>query len=462
MQTASRAYLGLAVVGLGALAATLDSAVNIAFPSITAAFALEVREIRWLVVAYVLTYASLMLVFGKLGDTIGYRRILQAGLAVGAVGYLACSLAPSWPLLLGARVLQGVGAALTLACGPAIATSLFEESRRTRVLAAYAAIMAFGGALGPLAGGWLVARYGWPAVFWARAPLVLGALAFSWLLPAPSSSARSGSFDRFGGVLLVTWLVALLLAATLPWQGDEGLVAAGLGLVGVLSLVAFVRHEARHPEPVLRPALFRDVDFAAANAASIAVNLTGFSVLLLAPFWLVRVAELGPVAAGLVLACNAVGIIVGSALAGRLVERFGPEWVGLAGMALAAVGLALVSTWTLATGTDRSMVTLFVQGLGVGLFQVAYTDRVTATLPARDRGVAGSLTMVTRTLGIVGGASGLSALHRVLELGALEAGLDAAAAFRAGFTGTFRAIAIGMAIAALLGLLRRATRARSE
>ena len=187
--------IGLLIVGLGIIAAPLDTAVNIAFPSITRAFDLQVQDIRWVVIAYVLTYASLMLVFGRLGDLLGYRRIFQLGLLVSAVGFVACSLAPSYRLLLLGRMLQGVGIALTLSCAPALAISLFEERERTRVLGIYAAITAAGAALGPLLGGFLVERAAWPAVFWSRAPLVLLALALSWLIPATPRLGSVRGFD---------------------------------------------------------------------------------------------------------------------------------------------------------------------------------------------------------------------------------------------------------------------------
>ena len=146
-------------------------------------------------IAYVLTYASLMLVFGKLGDLLGYRRIFQLGLLVSAAGFAACSLAPTYPLLLLGRILQGIGIALTLSCAPALATSLFDERERTRVLGTYAAITAAGSALGPLVGGFLVERWDWNAVFWFRAPLVLVALALSGLIP--DERPRRGSARGF-------------------------------------------------------------------------------------------------------------------------------------------------------------------------------------------------------------------------------------------------------------------------
>ena len=178
----ARPEVGLLVIGLGTLVAPLDTAVNIAFPSMTEAFELRLEAIRWVVIAYVLTYASLMLVCGRLGDLVGYRPIFQLGLALSALGLIGCAMAPSYALLLLAPHAAGVGIALTLSCGPALATSLYGEHRRTRALAFYAAVMAVGAALGPLVGGFLVAQWGWAAVFWFRVPLAVLALALSWLI----------------------------------------------------------------------------------------------------------------------------------------------------------------------------------------------------------------------------------------------------------------------------------------
>jgi MFS family permease len=124
MARSPRAAAGLLILALGILSAPLDTAVNIAFPSITEAFLLNVQDIRWIVIAYVLTYASLMLVFGRLGDLMGYRPLFQLGLAVNAAGLVACATAPSFALLLVGRMVQGVGIALTLSCAPALAISL--------------------------------------------------------------------------------------------------------------------------------------------------------------------------------------------------------------------------------------------------------------------------------------------------------------------------------------------------
>jgi MFS family permease len=450
----SRPAVGLLIVGLGSLAAPLDTAVNIAFPSITRAFDLQVADIRWVVIAYVLTYASLMLAFGRLGDLLGYRRIFQIGLLVSALGFGACSVASTYPLLLLGRMLQGVGIALTLSCAPALAISLYDERDRTRVLGIYTAIAAAGSALGPLAGGFLVEHAGWPAVFWPRAPLVLVALALSWLIPPTPRQGSMRGFDALGAALLVTWMSALLLVFAVPSEPFGRTLPLGLALLAALALAAFLRREARHPQPLIRLSLFRDAGFAIMNAASIAVNLAAFSVLLLVPYYLVRIAHMDTTAGGILLACGAGGTVVGSWMAGRLAALVAVRRLALAGVALSIAGLWTISTWTPATPLGVLGLSLLLQGLGVGLFQVAYADLVTATLPAQDRGVAGSLTILTRTIGIVGGATALSAAFRAFEATALSAGMTAADAFLAGFQATFFYAAAGLALCLAIGLLR--------
>lgn len=449
-----RSRVGLLIVGLGILGAPLDTAVNIAFPSITRAFELQLQDIRWVVIAYVLTYASLMLAFGSLGDLLGYRRIFQVGLLVSAVGFMACSAAPSYRLLLGGRMLQGVGIALTLSCAPALAISLFEERERTRALGIYAGIMAAGAALGPLLGGLLVERAGWPAVFWSRAPLAVAALALSGFIPAAPRPGPVRSFDAVGAVLLVTWLSALLLVFAVAALPFGPALPLGLMLLALLAFVAFLMREARHPQPLIRLSLFRSADFAIMNAASIAVNLVTFAVLLLVPYYLTRIADLEAASGGIMLACGAAGTVVGSWLAGRLAGRVDVGRLALAGVVLSIAGLWIVSTWTPATTLAVIGLSLLVQGAGLGLFQVAYADLVTATLPPEERGVAGSLTMVTRTIGVVSGATGLSAAFHMFETTALSAGMATADAFLAGFQATFLYGAAALACCLAISLVQ--------
>ena len=161
--TTSVARTALAV-GLGTLVVPLDSAVNVAFPHITAAFGLDIPQIQWIVIFYTVTYASLMLVFGRIGDIFGHRPVFILGAGVSVVAFVGCGAASSYGWLLAARVLQGIGAALLLSCGPALITEAAPEAMRPRMLGLYTMMFGMGSALGPLLAGALIARWGWSAV----------------------------------------------------------------------------------------------------------------------------------------------------------------------------------------------------------------------------------------------------------------------------------------------------------
>src|SRR5689334_929699 len=203
----------LLMVGLGVSVVPLDTAVNIAFPDITGSFGLALAMIQWVIICYVLTHAGLMLACGRAGDIWSHGRVFRAGLAWSTAAFLLCAAAPSFGWLLFFRFLQGIGAGLIISCAPALVTSLYPESRRSHALGVFTLMFAIGSASGPLIGGALVEHWGWPSVFWFRAPIALAGLLLLRGLP-PSPAARQGEqrFDIAGALLLAFGLAALLLA----------------------------------------------------------------------------------------------------------------------------------------------------------------------------------------------------------------------------------------------------------
>jgi MFS family permease len=440
------------VVALGTLVVPFDSSVNFAFPFITRAFSLPIPAIQWVVIAYTLTYAALMLVFGRVGDVLGYRRVFLTGSLWSTVAFVLCASAHSYSALLAARVLQGVGAALVLSCGPALATSLHSESSRTRVLGIYTMVIGLGGALGPMIAGALVPLIDWPAVFWFRAPLALAAFLLGWRLPLDTRPAHREQFDAVGGALLVLAISAMLLAFNR--LREDPTLSASAAAVCVLATVWFVVQERRIRRPIIDLRLFRDFDFSLLNVGHAALNLAGFSVLLLVPFYLSRFGGLTAYATGLLLACSPAGTAVAAPVAARLAGRIAPRRLALVGAAAMAIGQVLIGTASATPDMARLGSAMALQGAGLGLFQVAYFDIVTASIPRADRGVAGSLVMMTRTLGTVTGATVLMLLFQTWQDGALAAGAAEAAAFLAGFGFTFRIAAALPLLVLLLGLAR--------
>lgn len=460
------------MIGLGASVAPLDFAVNVAFPAITRAFDLDTRGIRWVAVCYVLTYGSLMLACGALGDRIGHLRMFRAGVLLGALAFALCALAPTYPLLLAARALQGVAVALTLSCAPALATALFDESRRTWALSAYASMAALAGVVAPLAGGAAVAWLDWPGVYWMRVPLMLVVLAWMpalarALVRAPAASARAQSvsaraplasapaFDARSAVLLAIGMALLFLVPAVLRADALLWPALPLGVAGALTLGVLVRIQRASAVPLFPPHLVRDVPFILHNLGNVVVQFTSFTVPLVVPYYLTRLGGWSALASGGLLACWAVGGLAGSMLAPRLIAALGVRRAAFAGGLAVVAGLAGTVFWPPLPHVPTLVACLLVQGVGLGVYQVAYSDLVVAALPVAQRGVAGSLTMVTRTLGIVLGASLLTWVVQAVEQGALLRGVAAHAAYLQGFSTVF-AVSAGVAAAFFLvsGLCR--------
>lgn len=437
--------LGLVIVGLGASLAPLDIAVNVALPAITAHFELALGDVQWLVICYVLVYGSLMMVCGKLGDLFGHRLIFRLGLLLSAFGLAACALAPSWPLFLWARAGQGIGTALALSCAPALATSLFAEADRTKGLAGFAAGQALASTIGPLLGGLLVQLTDWSAVYWMRVPIALVALAASGLLPAPTPDRRA--FDGWGAVLLAFSMSTLLLALVLSQRAVPAWQAAGFAAAAAIGIALFIRRENRFPEPILRPSLFADLDFTIPNLVSVLANLASFSILLLTPYYLGNTLGMTAGGIGVMMALAFVGGTAGAPLAARLVPNIGRRPTAFAGIVVMALCIVALGQTDAVTPIAALAALLLVEGVAYGLFVVAYTDIVTGTLARRDRGVAGSLSLLTRTLGIVSGATVLSALHAH----------GAADGFLAGYRFAFTVAGGGLLAALALSCLRPRT-----
>jgi MFS family permease len=446
-------------VGLGTIVVPLDSAVNVAFPHITAAFGLDMPQIQWVVIFYTLTYASLMLVCGRIGDIFGHRLVFILGAACSAVAFVGCGAAGSYAMLLAARVVQGVGAALLLSCGPALITAAAPEAMRARMLGIYTMMFAVGAAAGPPIAGPLIAHWGWSAVYWARAPVALASCALAFALPAPPRATAREALDGPGAALLIAFIVALVLTFNRLRYLPECLPALLLGIaVTVCAVFGFARRELSVKRPIIELRVFADPWFALANVANLLVNLAMFSVLLLLPFYLARAASLSVPMAGLVLAAQPVGTMLAAPLAARLVTVLPPRRLLWGSAIVAAAGLVWIGVVGREARIPPLIAAMFINGFGVGLFQVAYFEIVVGTLPRGDRGVAGSLAMATRTIGIVAGATLLMLAFQTLTDTAGSAGADAAAAFAYGIRGTFRIAAaltlLPVLLAACLSLSR--------
>jgi MFS family permease len=453
-----RRYGLLATILLGTLMGPLDAAVNIAFPDITQSFGIELAAIRWVIIVYVATYASLMLIFGRLGDLFGHNRVFGGGLVVCIAGFAICSLADSFAWLLVARVLQGLGTAMVLSCGPALATNLFSEDQRPRILGIYAMMFGLGGAVGPSLGGLLAGEWGWPAVFWFRLPLAVLALILMVLLRLPSPPRDGGRFDLAGAALLAAGTSLVLLTFTqLQWAAAYPLEVAAAALAAIAVFTAYAVAASRSPTPVLDLQAFRNFRFAWINASNVVINFTGFATMLFVPYFLVRVSAVPLWQGGLIMAAGPVAMMLAANLAGRSIAAVGGGRLALAGAVLVAAGLGWMSFWDGSTSHVILVAALMMHGAGLGLFQVAGLEIVARTLPVTNRGVAGSLALVMRTIGVVVAASTLTLVFTAFEQSAAAGTGDG---FVAAFQQVFRLASLLLAAYTILscahtGLWRR-------
>lgn len=451
--TGRRQLALLAVILLGTLTGPLDAAVNIAFPDITSSFAIELKAIRWVVIAYVATYASLMLVFGRIGDLFGHTRVFAIGLVVCSVAFALCTFAGTYSWLLAARILQGIGTAMVLSCGPALATNLYGEHLRPRVLGSYAMMFGLGGALGPSLGGLLVDLWGWPAVFWFRLPLALIALILMWALRMPAPERDAGRFDLAGSVLLAGATALLLLTVgQLEWTTTHPLHVGALATATLATVAGFVIVTRRTSTPILDLAAFANRSFAWINIANVVVNLAGFATMLFVPYFLVRISALPLWQGGLVMAVGPLGMMLAANLGGRGVRALGAERLALTGAVLVALGLYWIAYWDATTGYLTLSLALLAHGAGLGLFQVTSLEIVSAALPLSNRGVAGSLALVMRTIGVVLAASTLTLAFAHVEQGA--GAVPAHDAFVVAFQTVFLWSAAGLAGFLALSVVR--------
>lgn len=454
-----------------ALVVNLDTMVNIALPAIAEGFDVDVAALTWLVVCYVLTYACLLVTTGRLADAFGHQRVLRAGLALTVVGVAGAGLAPGWPLFLASRVVQGGGAALVLGAAPAMVTTAVGPSQRAAALGRFQLGVAAGFAVGPPLGGMLVDAASWRWVFLARAPLAAALLVVLHLRPVAPSPAAPGA--KAGPTGFVAGVRRLDLAGTLTLGGAVagGLFAlnrggqagwSGPAVLGGLAVLAvlgpgWVLIERRSAAPALDPTLFHSAGFSVANMLNAMANATMFSIWLLAPFYLITVLGHGPVLGGVLLAANPFASALAAPLAGRWSARLGAGRLAAVGLAVQTGGLLAVSRLGAATPGVVAAGALATVGFGIGLFTVPNQSLVMGAIPRRSQGVAGGLTQMARTVGVVGGVAlgslGLSAARRH-EAGRLGVAATDPATFLPGFRLVFLGAALVAGVATVLSLAR--------
>ena len=448
----------VAALSLAMLLSSLGiSIANVALPTLAGAFAASFREVQWVVLAYLLAITTLIVGIGRLGDLTGRRRLLLIGIALFTLASVACGAAPALSLLIAARAVQGVGAAIMMALTMAFVAETVPKDKTGSAMGLLGTMSAIGTALGPSIGGLLIAGFGWRAVFLVSVPLGIAAFVLAWRhLPADrrESKAVEAGFDYIGALLLALTLAAYALAMTVG-RDRFGLLNLILLAVAIVGAGVFVIVETRVASPLIRPAMFREPGLAAGLATSALVSTVMMATLVVGPFYLSGALGLGSAGLGLVMSVGPLVVASTGVPAGRLADRFGARLVtllGLGGMAAGCIALSLVPV---ALGIPGYVAPMVLVTAGYALFQTANNTAVMTGVGSKQRGVVSGMLNLSRNLGLVTGASAMGAIF-ALASAATDVATAGPEAIAGGMRTTFAMAGLLVACAFAIAVRSRA------
>jgi EmrB/QacA subfamily drug resistance transporter len=446
-----RRWWGLAVLCLSLLTISVDNTIlNVALPTLARDLDAGSSSLQWIVDAYMLVFAGLLLTAGALGDRFGRRRALAFGLATFGIGSLLAALSATTGELIASRALMGVGGAFIMPSTLSILTATFPREELGKAIGIWAGFAGIGIAIGPVSGGWLLDHFDWSSVFLVNLPIVVTALIAGRMLLNESRDPAAPPLDFRGFGLSAIGLTALVWAIIeAPSRGWADPVILAAFVVSASALAAFAVWELRAPHPMLDVRLFRNRRF---SASSIAISLAFFALFGMIFFltqYLQGVLGYDALEAGIRTMPVAAGLVVGGPLSARLAARFGTKVVVAAGMTIVAVGLLVLTGADMTSGYGIVAIAQILLGFGMGTAMAPATEAIMGSLPLAKASVGSAVNDATRT---TGGALGVAVLGSLLSSG-YRAGMDGAVAHlpHAAAAAAHDSLAGGLAVAARIG-----------
>jgi MFS transporter, DHA2 family, multidrug resistance protein len=413
-QAHTRRWLVLGVMCLSLLLIVMDNTiVNVALPTLQRDLDASTTQLQWVVDAYILVFAGLLLTMGSLGDRFGRRGALAIGLSVMGTASILSSFADSADQLIATRALMGVGGALIMPATLSIITNVFTDRReRAQAIAIWSATAGAAVAIGPVTGGWLLEHFWWGSVFLVNVPVVVVALVLGQLFVPTSRDPSAPPIDVPGALLSIAGLVVLVWAIIEGpggWTDPE--ILGAFALAAVL-LGIFVVWERRIRFPMLDMSFFRNPRFSAASGAIMLTFFAMFGSLFLLTQFLQSILGYTPLEAGIRLLPMAGVMLVISPLSAKLVERIGSKIVVATGLSVGAVGLIIASRLTAGASYPQVLAALVVLAAGLALVMPPATESIMGSLPLAKAGVGSAVNDTTRQ---VGGALGVAVLGSVMS-----------------------------------------------
>jgi EmrB/QacA subfamily drug resistance transporter len=405
----ARRWWTLAVLCLSLLIIGLDNTIlNVALPTLVRDLHASGSQLQWIVDAYTILYASMLLTTGSLGDRFGRKGALNAGLLVFGVGSMAAAFSGSAGTLIASRAVMGLGGCLIMPATLSILTDVFPAKERAKAIGIWAGVSGLGVAVGPALGGWLLQHFWWGSVFLVNVPVVAAALVAGYFLIPTSKDPSAPRLDPGGTVLSATGLVALLygiIEAPVKGWGNAAVLTAFA--VGAVLLVSFIVLELRSDHPMLDVRFFKNPRFSGASFAIALVFFAMFGVSFLLTQYLQFVLHYSALKAGLGFIPLAAALMLSAPISTPVTQRTGTKATVAGGMGAVALALFLLSQATTGTGYIYVAVILTILGLGMGMAMAPATDAIMGSLPQAKAGVGSAVNDTTRQ---VGGALGVAIL----------------------------------------------------
>ncbi|WP_018150864.1 MFS transporter [Leeia oryzae] len=446
----------LVSLSLSMLMSSLGTSIaNVALPTLVGVFGVTFQQVQWVVLAYLLAITTLIVSVGRLGDLLGHRRLLLWGISLFTVASIVGG-SFSYGVLIAARVVQGVGAAIMMALSMAFVADTVPKDRTGRAMGLLGTMSAMGTALGPSLGGMLIASLGWRAIFWVNVPLGIVA----WILtlrhlPADSEHAkpRLTDFDGIGTMLLAVTLAAYALGMTMG-RGHWGAQNIVLLLLAGAGLAVFLLAETRVNSPLIRLVMLRDPVLSAGLVMSALVSTVLMATLVVGPFYLSHALLLDTAVVGLVMSSGPIVSALSGVPAGYVVDRFGAKNMVALGLTGILAGTGMLALLPVSLGIAGYVLPIMVTTYGYALFQAANNTMVMTGIPAGQRGSISGLLNLFRNLGLITGASVMGAIYAIAagETGTLTVQPEAVAA---GLHLTFGVAAVLMVVALVVALWGR-------
>jgi EmrB/QacA subfamily drug resistance transporter len=391
-----------------------NTIVNIALPSLRVDLHASTSGLQWIIDAYTLVLASLLVLGGSTGDRLGRRRVFQTGLTLFTIGSLLCSVAPSLGWLIAFRALQAVGGSMLNPVALSIITNVFREPReRARAIGVWGAVIGFSQALGPLLGGVLVDSLSWRAIFWINVPFGIAAFVMAMRFVPESKAPHPRRLDPVGQTMVLVLLATVTYGIIEgPSRGWGSLEIVACFVVGAAALVGLLTYEPRRREPLLDLRFFRSVPFSGATIIAVCAfaSLAGF--LFLNTIYLQEVRGLSTLHAGLYQLPMAAMILIGAPLSGRIVAARGARIpLLIAGVAFVA-GILPLTQVTATTPAWHLWISYVLFGIGFSMVNAPITNTAVSGMPREQAGVAAAIASTSRQ---VGGSLGVAVIGAVVS-----------------------------------------------